>query len=218
MDYARAKKLHPKLKVRNVKRLIREIRRSAPVEMARARAVREPLKVGRREAVCRDAYIGAADDIGKSRVPLVFNMTNWMVPEPVERGLMGISLSRVTPTCGTAACIAGFAAALTPKSGRFLVDKALRHCSHRTWERVLADFIGVDEETADKMTGTDLAHMQVFNSHVLPRHAVKLLEIFLETGKVDWARAMGRKKDGEVTKAEAAALRREEMEMEAMAA
>ena len=221
MDHSKAKKLHPKLKVRNVKKLIGAIREADSLELARARAAREPLKVGRRNAVCRDAVVRSVEDIGKSKVPLVFFMATWINPAPVDP-VMGIvdpessrwAKARKEPTCGTAACIAGFAAALMPDSAVPRVNWAIRR--GEGWDRLLAEFLGVDDWTAATMTNLGLSDRGcgAVNREVQPRHAVRLLEIFLETGKVDWLRAMGRKRvprGAKITSAELRALRMDEM-------
>ena len=215
MDYSKAKKLHPKLKVRNVKRLIAAIREADSLQLARAKAKREPLMVGNRAALCSDARIERAEGIGNRKVPLVFCMAAWMHPASThERHVTRFgeihAYSGSEPTCGTAACIAGFAGTLMPKSWLPAVEKAVRSDDCHRWESILAEFIGVDERTADEMTSTNLSHAGIYNHHVQPRHAVRLLENFLETGKVDWFKAMGRSDGlGGSTKAEMKALRRD---------
>ena len=229
MDYSRAKKKHPKLKVGNAKRLIKAIRDAEPLELARAKAELNPLKIGRRRAVCRDAQIDSVDDIGKKigkKVPLVFDMANWMRASPVSelfgRGHLSIDALRTTPTCGTAACIAGFAGALMPKSAKAnsMVWTALHRDDSYGWEGVLAEFLGIDEETASEMTSVMLTG--IYNEDVRPRHAVRLLEIFLKTGNVDWMTAMGVKENPNPTRctpiptaAEERARRREDRVLEA---
>ena len=102
------------------------------------------------------------------------------------------------PACGTAACIAGFAGALTAR-GRMeddvvhLLDAAVR--TGHGWNYVLAGFLGVDALTARSMVSVD-AGWGIGNGRVRPRHAVRLLDTFLETGEVDWVKAMGRKRAG----------------------
>ena len=220
MDYAAAKKRHPKLKVRNVRRLIRAIREADSLDLARAKAERKPLKIGRRRAVCRDAEIESATDIGRSKVPLVFFMGKWMSPAPVDARLAVTCISG-EPACGTAACIAGFAGALTPESKRSLVDEAIWSITGDNWIFVLAEFLGIDFHTATDMisTGGCLGDAGVYDWNVKPRHAVRLLENFLETGKVDWFKAMGVNRHSawshSITKAEMEARRMDEGALDA---
>ena len=222
MDYSKAKKKHPKLKVRNVKRLIAAIRESDHLNLARARAEKSPLKIGKRGATCADASINMASDIGKSRVPLVFDMSSWLDPAPVAAQwcprLADSPSFRNDPACGTAACIAGFAATLAPESILRLVEEAIEIGSCFRWEIFFAEFLGIDTWTAGRMTSVQEVPGGIHNDQVRPRHAVRLLETFLRTGEVDWCKAMGMKKDGSVTKVEEAAFRRENRELEAMAA
>ena len=223
MDYSRAKTLHPNLKVGNVKRLIKAIRESDHLVLAKAKAEREPLKIGKRRAKCRDAEkIFSTGDIGKSGLPLVFSMENWMTAAPVDPDSSCINYDLDEPACGTAACIAGFAGALMPESKGFMVKEAIMSPIGEPWIEVLGEFLGIDYHTAYRMTSADTGDAGVYNYHVKPRHAVRLLENFLKTGKVDWMKAMGVKKRGRwnysSTKIEAAALRREARELEAVAA
>ena len=205
MQYAAVKKKHPNLKVRNAKKLIEAIRESDPVDLARARAEKNPLKVNGRIVVCTDTMVESADEIRKSKFPLVFDMETWLGAAEVPNTEYRFAYE--TASCGTAACIAGFAGALMMRgrgkkseSDVRLVDRvAGAHGPNRGWVLVLAEFLGIDPETARAMTTTDdsVALGGVGDHDVRPRHAVRLLEIFLETGRVDWVNAMGRRRVGD---------------------
>ena len=216
MEYATAKKKHPNLKVRNVKRLIKAISESDPLDLARVKAAKKPLKVGKRKATCRDADVNSEKGMANPRVPLVFFMAAWMSPAPVDDpdDIGYVSPFRVDwpkmqnePTCGTAACIAGFAGALSPKPARVRLRKDLRHMGGRCWARLLAEFLGIGTRTADRMVSVgNMGHLEFYNRDVQPRHAVAMLENFLETGKVEWKKAMGRNSSGRRTAEELEAM------------
>ena len=203
MDYSKAKKLHPKLKVGNVKRLIAAIRKADSLEMAMAKAKKSPLKIGNHFVFMHDVELYSATDLAKSKVPLVFHMPTWMDPVAANPADWLRRPDRDMPTCGTAACIAGFAGSLMARD-RSLDDKArniigFAICTNSGWTRILAEFLGIDEFTAERLSSAereDRHRMSFRNENVRPRHAARLLEIFLKTGKVDWARAMGMKKVG----------------------
>ena len=189
-DYAKLKKLHPKAKVGNIKRLIRAIGNSGHWEAEMLDACRKPRKVGGRALtldMAKDA-ISSTENLGKTRVPMTFDMTDFMYVPRIRR--------TGGPSCGTAACIAGFAGALASRgsaAGDCRLDGLLRNKGSKvSWVGILADFMGIDKHTANKMISVG-CH-EDFNDNARPRHAVKLLEIFLATGNVDWRRAMGRKR------------------------
>ena len=217
-DYSKAKKLHPKLKVRNVKRLIAAIRKSEHLDLAMAKARKNPLKIRGQIACVSDATFYSAESMADSRVPLVFHMPTWMDAAAVDPD-RAMRMPKVdSPVCGTAACIAGFAGDLMARGGA-LDSEAKRRvefaiCVNHGWNTILADFLGIDKKTAERMTSATVdgwANPGFGNEDVRPRHAVRLLEIFLETGMVDWLKAMGRSRGGNVTKVEKAALRVDEM-------
>ena len=212
-DYSKAKKLHPNLKVRNAKALIAEIRRA---EWSPGSGALPPARTGDgsplREPIMRmDGSLTVSGGGGK--YPIYFDMCEWL--QTVESNQHDDD-----SVCGTAACIAGFAYVLTFR------QEAIRGIPHdatiaifRKWRRemnghwvygmvmILAKFLGVDYATAKRMSSLndDMGFTTCIDdsdSDVEPRHAVAMLEHFLETGKVDWNRAMGRQADGALTRAE----------------
>ena len=215
--YAKLKKLHPNAKVRSIKRLIKAIGDSEIWEIEMIKAIQKPKKAGG-EIVTRslaNQAIKSAAELGKAGIPMAFDMTDYMTaPEnPFIHGVSDAPLAkggfRICPTCGTAACIAGFAGALAARSGTDPRSAEMRRlngvlrngqsatdsASSASWTQVLADFMGIDGDVANKMISVRHSSPD-FNEDVKPRHAVKLLEKFLETGRVDWDHAMGRRKVG----------------------
>ena len=230
MDYSKAKKLHPNLKVGNAKRLIAAIRKADSLELALAKAKKGPPKIGNQIFFMHDVELYSATDMAESRLPLVFHMPTWMDAVAVNPAAWARAPDRDMPTCGTTACIAGFAGSLMAR-GRGLEDKARAQitfavCTNHGWNWVLAEFLGIDEFTAERMSSAEFGEvgerdcMAFRNENVRPRHAARLLEIFLKTGKVDWARAMGMKKVGgefRTTAAEKALARKDMAALEAAA-
>ena len=216
-DHSELKKRHPKAKVRNIKRLIAAIREMDHVDLAFERARINPPKINGRKIT--DAQVERSLEnvtrLGKSKVPISFNMKTWIGSGDSFGGL----------TCGAAACICGVAGALAsrePKTRanaelRKTVNKAIKLQIGAAWRSALAEFLGIDYEASARMSSVVAydcigRHMidQDYNGNVEPRHAVKMLERFLETGKVDWWHAMGRnRKTKGLTRAEAK-LRKEE--------
>ena len=212
MDYSKAKKLHPNLKVRNAKALIAEIRRAEPSPGA---FTLPPIKVNGKPALesmlKMDGRLGNTEE----RYPVYFDMSKWI--RAVESNHFWIRADEDS-VCGTAACIAGFAHLLgiremakkgaRPKHATMAGFRSwmCRQSGESTWTRMvntLAEFLGVDHETADRMSSVSRLHGDR-NADVEPRHAALLLEIFLKTGHVEWGKAMGRNPDGTLTVAERA--------------
>ena len=209
-QYAKAMQKHPNLNVRNVERLIERIGESVSWRKGRAMVDGEL----RPDRTCKEI---AEADMRGGRNPLDFGMH--VVAGHYDRRRNGdIAL------CGTAACIAGFARALRVEDRMgflgFLIKPkvTLDRIKNRSWmglfcdnnsDLLLAKFIGVKPRVASRMF---LCECSDPNHIVEPRHAVKLLQKFLKTGKVDWKHAMGRKKNGNLTKAEERLRRAEEKE------
>ena len=178
MDCSKAKRMHPNLNVDNAKALIEAIGGSEP-----------------------SPGDGALPP-QRSRHPMFFDMTKWFNLVKSNRP--------DDPICGTAACIAGFAYALSLKAERDGRPGSAAHIVQRpVGTMTLADFLGVEYATAREMAS--IQHLVSERSHgfdfdvdsdVEPRHAARMLEIFLETGHVEWRRAMGRNPDGSMTEAE----------------
>ena len=208
MDYSKAKKLHPKLNVRSAKRLIAAIRGS---ERSPGSFRILPVKSGGRPAT--PSMLRTDGSLAKSggNYPIYFDMDKWMSVVESKRPRDGSG----SGACGTAACIAGFAYVLRAQEGkkpRHATMAGFRSWTSRTrgvavWSsmvKALADYLGVDAKTAERMASVSLSARGLDDSNrdVEPRHAVRMLESFLETGEVEWSRAMGRKKDGTLTVAE----------------
>ena len=182
-DYTKLRKLHPKAKVGNIKSLIKMIEDSGYWKTDLLNARIDPPKVNGRRVTYSMASrsINGARAMKKSRVPISFNMSTFGRVARDEDGHV----------CGTAACSAGFAVMLSARAARS--KAALDRIDDQSWESTLADFMGIDAITADDMTAVG-GPCPESNGDVKPRHAVRLLEIFLETGEVDWARALGWRK------------------------
>ena len=229
-DYSRLKARHPNAKVRNIKRLIAEIRKMESYELVREKARIKPLKIGGRKVTGKMAKdsMGSVASLGKSRMPLVFCMGTWMDSVLRECG---------EESCGTAACIAGTAGALAARdfAGSKLENPDLQDDLQLVlergddldqdrmqlhWTSVLSGFLGVDRVTSERLSSVGVIRGSAWDdwdgcNRVEPRHAVKLLEKFLETGKIDWLHAMGRNpKTRALTVREKAARKREEKEYE----
>lgn len=223
-DHSKLKKLHPKAKVGNIKRLIKAIRESEHMHAAEAKHLpfNECPKINGREMTVSMTTVESAKKLSSnmnSNVPLVFNMCMWLEPAFIylrkcKRRKTGHRSQY--QSCGTAACIAGFAGALMAKGnpGRNhckIIDDAIGDKNYMSWSIVLAEFMGIEASIAEKMTSVQDYVPCDMNHIVRPRHAVKLLEKFLDTGKVDWMHAMGRRRNsrGILTKAEMAMRIRE---------
>ena len=228
-DYAKLKKLHPRAKVRRIKRLISELRKMIPMDLAHERSRIDPPKIGGRKVTLKMAAnsLASVESLGKSNVPISFGMGDWLASVPI------MFAAHADATCGTSACIAGLAGVLAAREPKakanadllgFLKD-ALRGDDCDDWVMVLAEYLGVDHRTACSMTqvsrGEDMGVGPSrddfdYNRHVGPRHAVRLLEKFLDSGKVDWIHAMGRNsKTRELTQKERKMRVMEEKQFEA---
>ena len=225
--YAKLKKLHPSAKVRSIKRLISALRKMDHVDLAHERARTDPPKINGRKIT--DAQVerslASVARIGKSRMPISFSMGHWLSSVPPESFFDDAS-------CGAAACIAGLAGALAarePKKEhadlRRYLEKAIDMDDPGEWTKVLAEYLGVDRMTASFMTTVFVGESRGVetsasdrdtNLDVAPRHAARLLEKFLETGKVDWIHAMGRNSNTrELTQKERKERKLEEAQLEA---
>ena len=166
-DYTKLKKRHPKAKVRNIKRLIEAIRKSEHVSCARNMPEFDEMKIPESKR-----YSSSDFSVAGGSIPVAFDHSLW-----VES-----MYSRGGHFCGTAACVAGFAYILQARGGD-LPGRRSRGIS-----KSLAAFIGVNHKTAMRISRGPAFSS---NDRVWPRHAVALLENFLETGKVDWRHAFG---------------------------
>ena len=188
MEYAEAMAENPNLNPRNVERLITAISQSDPIEIAQLKPmVRDGKPVSRKAAMKRNVSMGMADP---GRIPLVYDQSEWM-------GALDDEYDRGHP-CGTIACIAGFAFVMTEQDAGRDTSAAvmLKKISRRTPQNIsdfmtliFAKFIGVERHIANLMSSDD--YLPFDKCSAQPRHAVAMLEWFLETGKVDWRRARG---------------------------
>lgn len=207
-EYAMAMKKHPNLNVRNVKRLIERIRGSMPMRLRMASGVKHNVR-----------YF----DLSSERNLLDFNMNRVLL----EFDQSGYPFN--FRHCGIAGCIAGFACVLNeedriagmPKWLKFFMGTNItmrkmqkrRKKEYRDEVFAMSRFMGIDI-----MTSMELfyycGHSADTDRDVQPRHAAKLLERLLETGDVDWNHAMGRKKNGDLTKEEERIRKREAEEID----
>ena len=206
-DYSRAKKLHPNLKVRNAKALIAEIRRAEP---SPGFFTHPPARKKNGDPV-RPHMLRTDGKLMRSgeKYPIYFDMCQWF--RELDSNQKGDD-----SVCGT---VAGFAFVLKnrqdAKRGKRprvasvpAFTKRAAHSDSGVWGTMvgaLEEFLGVDAATATMMSSIYGARRRCVddsNDDVEPRHAVAMLEHFLETGEVDWNRAMGRKRDGRLTNAE----------------
>ena len=184
LDCAKAKARHPGLKPENVRRLIDAIGASIPRRLAQQKPLfaegGRPMDRG--ETMSRNAVVDPAG-LGPESIRVSFSLVHWI--EYI--GARGFSRH----SCGTAACISGFAhIMLRGDSG-----KSVRCGKELGQERALkslGEFIGVERKHAREMA---MCRTDDGNDAVQPRHAVALLERFLDTGEIEWRRAMGREKD-----------------------
>ena len=84
--------------------------------------------------------------------------------------------------CGTTACIAGFACILMGINDPDEISEIGGDS--------LIDFLGVSEDEADDMAHARSESRQIDLCEVRAKHAIRMLEIHRDTGKVDWAAAM----------------------------
>ena len=182
--------LHPNFKLKNARRLITALWRSVPARIARER----PLLVNGSHVDDRDIAHMEIDADGKrpDRIPLAYDQETWGSAIVFRRDLKH--------SCGTAACIAGFAWLLreADTDGGVTMTSFMEAVRARSdirsdmdprtcaMENALAGFLGVSIDAARRMSACEL------NSQIQPRHAVAMLEDFIETGRVDWRRALGR--------------------------
>lgn len=81
------------------------------------------------------------------------------------------------PTCGSAACIAGWAA-LLGRQRRLTTYESM----YRIEDAAIAE-LDLDEETAEKLFyPSSIENWDV----ITPEHACKVIDNLIETGKVDW--------------------------------
>ena len=186
-----AHELHPNFNLKNARRLIAALRNAVPEMVARERPMEingSPATKGDLLNLRVDIACAEGQDPPK-RVPVAYAQGTWASALKDRANHMH--------SCGTAACIAGFAWLLREKDRGSEVTvsefmkaggTSLRKHPH-AMEDVLAEFLGVSIGAAKRMS----AHTRVFFLHhsPQPRHAVAMLEWFMETGEVDWWRASG---------------------------
>ena len=175
-----AHKHHPNFNLKNARRLIAALQRSVPARIARER----PMEIGGSPVIPVDILHMAVDAEGTDPkgVPLAYHQASW--------GSMVKDSLAPSNSCGTAACIAGFA---------FLMLKADKGAKARVVDLVtgsvdvykgkmdaLAEFLGVSLFEARCMS---TPHCEGVMPQ--PRHAVAMLERFVETGEADWHSACG---------------------------
>ena len=203
--YAKLKERHPHANVRNIKRLIAVIKESDHWKVGREKARIKQPKANGGDLMWSMAYkaSGNVRALGEGNVPLLFDMTNWMqamttenmdiTPEDVDMWNGSVMDVESLHSCGTAACIAGFAGALMARSRHTgMLEQALRFGHALHWEAVISEFLGIGGTAVRQLVS--VGECPDHNCDVMPRHAVRLLETFLETGRVDWAKAMGWKR------------------------
>ena len=200
---AKARAKHPGLKPENVRRLIDAIGGSVPRSMAQQRPLfaegGRPLD--RKETMRRNVAIGA-DAADSGSIPVCFDLGTW-IDYVGSRGFSRHS-------CGTAACISGFAHIML-EGDRGESVRCGDELRQQGAIKSLMEFVGVKRSVAFAIANCMTADR---NEAVQPRHAVALLERLLDTGDVDWHRAMGRVKNrlgrgSEMTKRERALRARE---------
>ena len=230
MVYSKAKKLHPNLKVRNAKRLIEAIRKSEPSpDHFTMPPAESGGKIVRRFMLRTDGSLTRSGDRLHIYFDMTFWINAVRASATPPPGIAKKELfyegESHEPVCGTAACIAGFAYILQARDAAkkgtrakyrtmAAIEKMTRGEDHEKFRidmlGALENFLGVDQPTALRMSdltpqvhGLDESGWgHDYNSNVEPRHAARMLEIFLETGFVEWKKAMGRKLDGALTRAE----------------
>lgn len=136
----------------------------------------------------RDAISGAD--------PRKFNMGIWLGPyraDPGGRGVVDVYFvesgekQHTDPECGTAACIAGWATAMRRQDEKKKLDFDLSPAHAQEW-------FGLDNGEAYKLfygqgiTGARANRL----SEISQEEGVAVLDILLETGKVDWQEALDR--------------------------
>ena len=216
-DYSKLKARFPNAKVGNIKRLIAAIRRSEGSDGAVAlwRAWRDdarrdtasgPQRISRhcidsRGATSRRIRAKADTNVsGRGSGRVGFSMNGW------------INIYESDHECGTCACIGGFAYLLGDGRDAETPPASIKFDEH------FADFIGIDYRTIKGWsTAKEICIPSDHRmSDVRPRHAVALLERFLETGVVEWDRAMGiNSRTGDPTNREMRERRREDRKIAA---
>ena len=173
---------YPDFNMANARRLIAALRRAEPADVACER----PMEIGG-SPLDRSSILdmaASAEGTHPGAAPLAYNQSTWgtIVYHPWG--------SRVPAhVCGTAACIAGFAWLMREADrGRDVSVEGLASSNNEDNEMVcaLAEFLGVGESAASRMS---INQCGAFRPH--PRHAVAMIERFIETGRVDWQRAIG---------------------------
>ena len=204
-DYSKLKSIHPRAKVGNIKRLIAAIRRSGNVQNldswilmhGNGRMGRFRFKYDTAFSQPRFEYSANLSGRGDDRVG--FSMDHWIQTCKLEKG----------GDCGTWACIAGFA--------HILDTGGDSTAGIKSWVSYFAEFTGLLDD--DEVTAFSICHPPTMDCDVRPRHAVRLLEILLETGELDWERAMGTNpRTGRLTREEATMQKREKREMDELMA
>ena len=184
IDCCRAKAKHPDLKPENVRRLIDAIRAAVPRSLAR----QKPLfaeggrPMDRDETMARNAVVDPAG-LDSESVRVCFSLSHWID----YVGARGFSRH----SCGTAACISGFAHIML-EGDRGKSVRCGKDLGQENALKSLAEFVGVERPHALNMA---MCRTEDGNDEVQPRHAVALLERFLDTGEIDWMHAMGRVKN-----------------------
>ena len=192
-----AHELHPKFNLANARRLIAALSNADSAEIAREK----PLEFNGSFAARGDIFHlpvdpGSAERRNPKRVPVAYNQRAWSCMLQTETWASNSTPMTWSNSCGTAACIAGFAWLLRE------ADKGEGVEAHRFVEELadgigpdasmdaLEEFLGIDRDASSQMSGT-LPCLLLDGHSVQPRHAVAMLERFIETGKVDWVRALG---------------------------
>ena len=185
--------LHPNFNLKNAHRLIAALRNAAPMDIARER----PLEINGFPAARRDVLHlpvdpASGDRRDQGRVPVAYNQGAW--------SCMVLTKSWTPDSCGTAACIAGFAWLMRESdkgedvsADRFVTELSARAGGYSCMD-ALKDFLGISLHAASLMSDTtpcSLLDSPLDRRSVQPRHAVAMLEGFIEAGRVDWVRALG---------------------------
>ena len=183
--------LHPDFNLANAHRLIAALRGAAHVNIACV----TPLEIDGSHVTKEDVLDRSVDIEGSDpeRIPVAFNHGSWSMH----------LRDRIDPrySCGTAACIAGFAhLLLQADKGRTLSVRDMSRLSasadkKTTVVRSLAEFLGTSIAAAERIS--EMPDM-LSGSSVKPRHAVAMLEYFIETGNVEWDHAIGKVEDGDI--------------------
>ena len=177
-----AHELHPNFNLKNARRLIAALRESVHVSIARER----PLVINGAHVAKTDLLDRRIDVDGSNPdgVPLAYDQDQWADNVPAR-----INWNH---SCGTAACIAGFAYILREAdrgwaiSAGDLLDNGKSNRSAEPMVDALREFLGISAHATDRMS-----LFSPGSPAIQPRHAVAMLEHFIVTGRVDWNHALG---------------------------